>query len=91
MSSARVSALAHLSRRAFLHRSAMTVGGALLAAPALAASQECRPTEPDILGPFYRFGAPFQSKSQRDNSGEASQSPSAIPSRAIAWRTRSWK
>ena len=51
-----------MSRRTFLHRSALTLGGALLAGPAYAASQECHPTEPDILGPFYRFGAPFQSQ-----------------------------
>src|SRR5262245_49289770 len=62
MSSGRIAVLADLSRRTFLQGSAMTLGGALLATPAFAASQECRPTEPDILGPFYRFGAPFQSK-----------------------------
>ena len=27
-----------------------------------AAAQECRVTEADILGPFYRFGAPFQTR-----------------------------
>ena len=51
-----------LSRRTFLHRSAVTLGGVLLAGPAYAAGQECHPTEPDILGPFYRFGAPFRSR-----------------------------
>jgi len=49
-----------LSRRAFLRDSAAALGGALIARPALA--QECRPTDGDILGPFYRFGAPFQSQ-----------------------------
>ena len=36
------------------------LGGALLGRSAHAA--ECRPTPADILGPFYRFGAPFQTK-----------------------------
>jgi catechol 1,2-dioxygenase len=48
------------SRRTFLHRSAVLLGGALLSGPAFAANRDCRPTESDILGPFYRFGAPFQ-------------------------------
>jgi len=39
----------------------MFLGGGLLAAPALA-KQLCRPTEGDILGPYYRFGAPFLAK-----------------------------
>lgn len=57
-----------VSRRSFFQSSAMLLGGALLAEPSAAsdataaAAQGCRPTEPDILGPFYRFGAPFQSK-----------------------------
>jgi catechol 1,2-dioxygenase len=50
------------SRRRFLHTSAVMLGGALLAGPAYAATQSCRPTEPDILGPYYRFGAPFQTR-----------------------------
>lgn len=50
------------SRRTFLHRSVMLFGGALLASPAYAARQDCRVTESDILGPFYRFGAPFQTR-----------------------------
>lgn len=50
----------NLSRRAFLERSAVALGGALIAGHA--AAQECRPTDGDILGPFYRFGAPFQSQ-----------------------------
>ncbi len=48
------------SRRAFLQGSAAARGSALLAGSAYA--QECRPTDADILGPFYRFGAPFQSQ-----------------------------
>lgn len=50
------------SRRTFLHRSAVILGGALLAGPAFAAKRECRPTEFEIVGPFYRFGAPFRSR-----------------------------
>ena len=38
------------------------LGGALLAGRASAATQECRVTEADILGPFYRFGAPVQTR-----------------------------
>jgi protocatechuate 3,4-dioxygenase beta subunit len=47
-----------LSRRHFLCGGALFLGGGLLAAPALA-KQLCRPTGGDILGPYYRFGAPF--------------------------------
>lgn len=50
------------SRRTFLHRSAVILGGALLAGPAFAAKRECRPTEFEIVGPFYRFGAPFRAR-----------------------------
>ncbi len=48
------------SRRAFWQGAAATIGGAVLATPAAAAARECSLTPPDILGPFYRFGAPFQ-------------------------------
>lgn len=59
-----------LSRRMFLHRTAGVLGGAFLFAPAIAANDEpgaladqgCRPTESEILGPFYRFGAPFRGR-----------------------------
>ena len=50
------------SRRSFLRGGATILGGALLAGPASAAVQECRVTEADILGPFYRFGAPVQTR-----------------------------
>jgi catechol 1,2-dioxygenase len=50
-----------ISRREFLHKNAVLVGGTLLAGPALA-SEVCRPTEHDVLGPFYRFGAPFRAR-----------------------------
>ncbi|MCI0429523.1 MAG: twin-arginine translocation signal domain-containing protein [Rhodospirillales bacterium] len=62
MSKYLVSAMtAGLSRRRFLNGSAAIAGGALLAGPAYAAPG-CLPTESDILGPFYRFGAPFQTR-----------------------------
>jgi catechol 1,2-dioxygenase len=54
------------SRRIFLHRSAALLVGAPLAGAAFAAEQSgqasCRTTESEILGPFYRFGAPFRSR-----------------------------
>lgn len=50
------------SRRAFLRGSVVLLGSALLSGRAYAANPECRPTESDILGPFYRFGAPFQTR-----------------------------
>lgn len=49
---------AGLSRRHFLCGSAVLLGSGLLAAPALA-RQACQLTRGDILGPYYRFGAPF--------------------------------
>lgn len=62
---------AGLSRRVFLRRTAMSMAGAFLAAPATLAAQECRLTEPEILGPFYRFGAPFRTRlSDRDEPGD---------------------
>jgi catechol 1,2-dioxygenase len=50
------------SRRTLLRRSAVMLGSSLLAGPAYAATRDCRPTEADILGPFYRFGAPSQTR-----------------------------
>jgi catechol 1,2-dioxygenase len=50
-----------VSRRTLL-QGAWALGGALLAGRAFAAAESCRPTEPEILGPFYRFGAPFRSR-----------------------------
>ena len=41
-----------LARRRFLQYSAMAVGGAALALPALAAAKECQLTEQEILGPM---------------------------------------
>ena len=40
----------------------MILGGTLLGGPAFAANQVCRLTESEIVGPFYRFGAPFRSQ-----------------------------
>ncbi|MGQ7959035.1 dioxygenase family protein [Pseudomonas sp. SP16.1] len=60
---------AGLTRRHFLYAGAM-LGGDLLAAPALA-QQACRLTPGDILGPYYRFGAPFLAKlAGPDEAGE---------------------
>ncbi len=50
------------SRRNFLCGSAVILGGGLLVGPVFAARQDCQPTEGDILGPYYRFGAPFQAR-----------------------------
>jgi len=50
------------SRRTFLRGSGVVLGGALSAGPTYAAKQLCRITESDILGPFYRFGAPFRTR-----------------------------
>lgn len=52
---------AGLSRRHFLCGSAVLLGGGLLGAPALA-RQACQLSKSDILGPYYRFGAPFLAK-----------------------------
>jgi catechol 1,2-dioxygenase len=49
------------SRRAFLCGSAVLLGSTLWAGQALAAG-DCRITESDIVGPFYRFGAPFRTR-----------------------------
>lgn len=51
-----------ISRRTLLHRGAVLVGGVLLPGPVFAGQPACRPTEPDILGPYYRFAAPFRTR-----------------------------
>lgn len=56
---ARASAV--ISRRGFLRNTACTLG-TLLAAPATLGAQQCRLTESEILGPFYRFDAPFRTR-----------------------------
>lgn len=51
---------AALSRRKFFGQNAALIGGAFVAGPAIAAEQLCRLTEAEVMGPFYRFGAPFK-------------------------------
>jgi catechol 1,2-dioxygenase len=50
-----------ISRRTWL-RGIASLGGVLAAGHTLAEAQGCRPTKADIIGPFYRFGAPFRSR-----------------------------
>ena len=50
-----------IPRRVFLRGSAAMLVGVIAAGPAFAAS-DCRITESDILGPFYRFGAPSRTR-----------------------------
>ena len=53
-----------MPRRTFLHRTAALLGGGSVPsarAPA-AGGKGRRPTETDIIGPFYRFGAPLQTR-----------------------------
>lgn len=57
-------------RRQFLLGSVALAGSALLS-PVLAADKRCRATPQDIIGPFYRFGAPFETKiATADEAGE---------------------
>jgi catechol 1,2-dioxygenase len=51
-----------LPRRLVLHGIASLLGGAFAPNTFAAAVESCRLTERDIIGPFYRFGAPFQTK-----------------------------
>ena len=51
-----------ISRRRFLRDSSVALGGTLLAGSAFASGGDCRLTETQGIGPFYRFGAPFQAK-----------------------------
>lgn len=50
-----------VSRRKLLLKTAAVAAGGLIAAPAVFA-QQCRPTAADVLGPFYRGGAPARAK-----------------------------
>ncbi|MGH6893015.1 MAG: hypothetical protein ACREEP_12215 [Dongiaceae bacterium] len=60
-----------LSRRTFLRWSAASVGTAIAVAPGIAAADDCRTTEADIIGPFYRFGAPFRTRlAEADEPGQ---------------------
>jgi catechol 1,2-dioxygenase len=49
-------------RRVVLQGLASVLGGAFTPSAFAAAAKSCRLTEPDIIGPFYRFGAPFQTQ-----------------------------
>ncbi len=51
-----------LPRRTVLHGIAALLGGTFTSGALAAAAKSCRLTERDIIGPFYRFGAPFQTK-----------------------------
>ena len=51
-----------LPRRKVLQGIASLLGGAFAPSAFAATANSCRLTERDILGPFYRFGAPFQTK-----------------------------
>lgn len=51
-----------ISRRKFLHESGVVLGGTLLAGSAFANDGGCQLTERDGIGPFYKFGAPFQTR-----------------------------
>src|SRR5215510_16380444 len=51
-----------LPRRMVLQGIALLIGGACAPEALAAVADSCQLTERDILGPFYRFGAPFQTK-----------------------------
>jgi catechol 1,2-dioxygenase len=51
-----------LPRRMILQGIASVFAGTVTPAAFAAAAKSCQVTERDILGPFYRFGAPFQTK-----------------------------
>ena len=53
------------SRRMFLQTSGVVLGSTFLTGPASSATRACRATEAQVLGPFYRFGAPFQAQLAR--------------------------
>ena len=51
-----------LSRRMVLQGMASLLSCAVTPNAFAATAKSCKPTERDIIGPFYRFGAPFQTK-----------------------------
>jgi len=51
-----------ISRRALLRGTATVMAGSLVGVPATGITQQCLPTSPDLLGPFYRAGAPARAK-----------------------------
>jgi catechol 1,2-dioxygenase len=56
-----------LPRRMVLQGIASLLGGAFSPSAFAAAAKSCRLTEREIIGPFYRFGAPFQTKLAEPN------------------------
>ncbi len=50
------------TRRALLRTSAVILGGTFVAGPAYLAEAACQATESDVVGPFYRVGAPFRAE-----------------------------
>jgi catechol 1,2-dioxygenase len=56
-----------LPRRMVLQGIASLLGGVLAPSAFAATAKSCRLTERDILGPFYRFGAPYQTKLAEPN------------------------
>ena len=59
-----------VARRRFLLGGAALLGSAVMP-NAFAGNNTCRSTEQDIIGPFYRFGAPFETKlAGADESGD---------------------
>ena len=56
-----------IPRRTFLRGSAAMLGGVLATGPAFAASDACRITESDILGPSEAFRAPMDYYSHSPN------------------------
>src|SRR5262245_38568463 len=51
-----------LPRRIVLQGISSLLGGGFAPGAFAATAKSCRLTESDIVGPFYRFGAPFQTK-----------------------------
>src|SRR5262249_34402675 len=51
-----------LPRRMALQAIASLLGCAAVPNAVAAAAKSCKLTEGDIIGPYYRFGAPFQTK-----------------------------
>ena len=51
-----------MTRRTLLRRTATVMAGGLLGTPATGIAQQCLPTSPDVLGPFYRAGAPARTR-----------------------------
>src|SRR5262245_24749292 len=52
----------YVPRRMVLQGLASLLGGAFTTSAVATAAKSCELTERDIIGPFYRFGAPFQGK-----------------------------